>query len=152
MAVKKSKPAEAAAPTSPAKKAAPRKAAAPSPAPAASKSKAAAPAVASDTASKEQTPKPSAAAKAPASAPAAAPKKASAAPIKLTDNQLSFLKQIHGASETGYLSAKKAEGKTIEKLETHKLIKKGSKDKESGNYRYMVSKAGEKFLSSLPSA
>ncbi len=148
MAVKKSKPAEAAAPTGPAKQAAPKKAAAP----AAAKPKAAAPAVASDTASKAQTPKPSVAPKATAPAPAAAPKKAAAAPIKLTDNQISFLKQIHGAAETGYLSAKKAEGKTIEKLDTLKLIKRGSKDKESGNYRYLVSKAGEKYLSTLPPA
>ena len=150
MAVKKSKPAEAVAPTSPAKSA-PVKKAAPKAAEASSAAPKSKPAesVASDTASKAHTPKPSAAPKAPAAA--TAPKKA-AASIKLTDNQISFLKQIHGAAESGYLSAKKAEGKTIEKLETHKLIKKGSKDKVSGNYRYMVSKAGEKYLSTLPSA
>ncbi len=139
MAVKKSKPAEAEATPSPAPKAAAKK-------PEAAKAKPAAASVASDTASKAQTPKPSPVAKAPAAA-AAAPKKAAAPAIKLTENQVSFLKQIQGA-EAGYLSAKKAEGKTIEKLEGHKLIKKGSKDKDSGNYRYMVSKAGEKFLSS----
>ena len=143
MAVKKSKPAETAAKKAPAKTTAtkPKKAAA-------TKAKEAKPAVASDTAAKAETPKPAAAA--PKKAAAAAPKKA-AAPVKLTEKQLEFLKQIHSAKE-GYSTAKKAEQKTLETLLDKKLIKKGAKDKASGNYRYMVSKAGEKHLSTTPSA
>ena len=133
MAVKKSKPEEKAtkAPATPTA----TKAKAP-------KAKAAKPAVASDTASKAETPK----AAAPAPKKVAAPKKA-AAPVKLTDRQLEFLKQIHGATE-GYMTAKKAEQKTLDTLLDKKLIKKGAKDKASGNFRYTVSKAGEKHLSS----
>jgi transcription initiation factor IIF auxiliary subunit len=139
MAVKKSKPATAAT-KAPAKKSAtkPKKASA-------TKAKAKAPAVASDTASKAETPKATAA---PKKAAKAAPKKA-AAPVKLTENQLKFLKQIQEAKE-GYLTAKKAEHKTLETLLDKKLIKKGAKDKASGNFRYTVSKAGEKHLSTIP--
>jgi hypothetical protein len=140
MAVKKSKPAEAAAKKAPATKSAttPKKSSA-------RKAKAGAPAVASDTAVKAETPK-----AAPKKA-AAAPKKA-AAPVKLTDKQLEFLKQIHSTKEEGYLTAKKAEQKTIETLLGKKLIKKGAKDKTSGNFRYTVSKAGEKHLSTITPA
>jgi hypothetical protein len=143
MAVKKSKPAEATAKKAPATKTAtkPKKSAA-------AKPKAAAPVVASDTASKAQTPKPVAA---PKKAASAAPKKA-AAPVKLTDRQLEFLKQIKGAAEPGFITAKKAEQKTLETLLDKKLIKKGAKDKASGNFRYTVSKAGEKHLSTISPA
>lgn len=110
--------------------------------PKAPKAKAEKPAAASVTASKAQTPK---APVAPKKA-AAAPKKA-AAPVKLTERQLEFLKQIHGASAEGYMTAKKAEQKTLETLLDKKLIKKGAKDKASGNFRYTVSKAGEKHIS-----
>jgi hypothetical protein len=139
MAVKKSKPAEAKAKKASATKTStkPKKAAA-------AKPKAAAPVVASDTASKAETPKASAA---PKKAASAAPKKA-AAPVKLTERQLEFLKQVKGAAE-GYITAKKAEQKTLETLLDKKLIKKGAKDKASGNFRYTVSKAGEKHLSSV---
>ena len=126
MAVNKSKPAEAAAP----KKSKPT------------------PVVASVTASKAETPKPTAVPKAPA---VAAPKK-TAAPVKLTDRQLDFLKQIQGAKEAGYVLEKKAEQRTIEALLDRKLIKKGAKDKTSGHFRYMVSKAGEKHLSTISPA
>jgi len=138
MAVKKSKPAEAVAKKAPATKTTPKRSAA-------KKTKADAPAVASDTAVKAETPK-----AAPKKA-AAAPKKA-AAPVKLTDKQLEFLKQIHSTKEAGYLTAKKAEQKTIETLLGKKLIKKGAKDKTSGNFRYTVSKAGEKHLSTITPA
>lgn len=131
MAVKKSKPAETKA-----KKASATKAAAKPTKPAKAK---ASPPVATDTASKAQTPKASAAPK------KAAPKKA-AAPVKLTERQLEFLKQIQGATE-GFMTAKKAEQKTLETLLDKKLIKKGAKDKASGNFRYTVSKAGAKHLS-----
>jgi hypothetical protein len=141
MAVKKSKPAESTAKKATTTKAAPKpkKAAAP-------KTKAA-PAVASDTASKAETPK---ASPAPKKTVAAAPKKAPA-PVKLTERQLEFLKLIHGASESGYMTAKKAEQKTLETLLDKKLIKKGAKDKASGSFRYTVSKAGEKHLTNSPS-
>jgi hypothetical protein len=140
MAVKKSKPAEAVAKKAPAKTSAtkPKKVAA-------TKAKEAKPVVASDTANKAETPKPAAAA--PKKAVTAAPKKA-AAPVKLTERQLEFLKQIHSKKEAGYSTAKKAEQKTIETLLDKKLIKKGAKDKTSGNFLYTVSKAGEKHLSS----
>ncbi len=147
MAVKKSKP-EAAAPKAPEKKVATKSSA--SPKSSAVKAKEAAPAVATDTASKASTPKPSPVdAKAPAAK--AAPKKV-AAPVKLTDRQVDFLKQIYGAKDAGYLLEKKAEQRTIDALLDRKLIKKGAKDKTSGHFRYMVSKAGEKHLSTLPPA
>ena len=134
MAVKKSKPAEEKA-TAPKVAAKAKKASAPK------KAKTESPAVATDTAAKAETPK-----AAPAAPKKAAAKKA-AAPVKLTERQLEFLKMIHGATE-GYLTAKKAEQKTLDTLLDKKLIKKGAKDKASGNFRYTVSKAGEKHLSS----
>jgi hypothetical protein len=79
----------------------------------------------------------------------AAPKKAApkkkAAPVKLTDKQVELLKKVKGAGTTGYL-APKGEAKGLESLQTKKLIKRGTKDKTSGSYRYSVSKAGEKHL------
>jgi hypothetical protein len=142
MAVKKSKPA-AASTKAPAKKGAARPKTE-----AASKNVKSTPAVATETATKAETPRPRAAPKAPAPA---APKKA-AAPVKLTDRQLDFLKQVQGAKETGYLGDKKAEQKTLEALLNRKLIKKAAKDKASGNFRYIVSKAGEKHLSTISPA
>jgi hypothetical protein len=143
MAVKKSKPAEAEAKKAPSKTSTtkPKKAAA-------TKAKESKPVVASDTASKAETPKPTTAAPKKS---AAAPAKKAAAPVKLTENQLKFLKQIQEAKE-GFSTAKKAEEKTIETLLDKKLIKKAAKDKASGKYRYIVSKAGEKHLSTIPPA
>lgn len=144
MAAKKSdssKKTETPTPKKAAPKAATKKSAAPK--------KAAAPEAAAKPA---EAPKPAPAKPAPAK-PAAkeAPKKA--APVKLTEKQLDFLKTIHGAEASGgYLLSKKAEQRTIDALLDRKLIKRGPKDKESGNYRYSVSKAGEKHLSSQPSA
>ncbi len=138
MAVKKSKPAETAAKKAPSKKPATK----PKKAPAATaKAKATTPAVAPETSVKAAAPKKAAATK-------AAPKKA-APVVKLTESQLKFLKQIQDAKE-GFLTAKKAELKTIEALLGKKLVKKGAKDKASGNFRYTVSKAGEKHLSTQP--
>jgi len=150
MAVKKSKPAEAAAPKAPARNvaASPKAEAAPKMAEPAPKKSKPTPVVASVTASKAETPKPTAVPKAPA---VAAPKK-TAAPVKLTDRQLDFLKQIQGAKEAGYVLEKKAEQRTIEALLDRKLIKKGAKDKTSGHFRYKVSKAGEKHLSTISPA
>jgi hypothetical protein len=70
-----------------------------------------------------------------------------AAPVKLTDKQTEFLKQIHAAGEGGYKGDKKAEAKSLEALLGKKLIKRGAKDKASGHYSYSVSKAGHKHLS-----
>jgi hypothetical protein len=100
---------------------------------------------------KKAAPKKSAKAAAPkatAKKPAtkkAAPKKA--ATVKLTDKQAAMLKTISDAKEAGYPGDKKAEAKVIEALQTKKLIKRGAKDKANGSYRYMVSKAGVKHLS-----
>ena len=104
---------------------------------------------------KQAAPKQAAAAKtaapkkgvAPKAAPksAAAPKK-KAAPVKLTDRQAELLKRVKDAGEAGY-PASRAEGKGLESLQTKKLIKRGAKNKESGNYHYSVSKAGDKHLS-----
>ena len=81
--------------------------------------------------------------KAEAGAPKAAAKKGAEAPVKLTPTQGELLKKI-GGSETGYLAEKKAEQRTIDALLERKLIKKGAKDKASGNVNYMISSAGKK--------
>ena len=82
-------------------------------------------------------------AEAKASAPKAAAKKGAEAPVKLTPTQGELLKKI-GGSEAGYLAEKKAEQRTIDALLERKLIKKGAKDKASGNVNYMISSAGKK--------
>lgn len=81
---------------------------------------------------------------------AAAPKKKSA-PVKLTDRQTELLKRVHDTREDGYL-ATKAEAKALDSLQTKKLIKRGAKDKASGNFRYLVSKAGEKHHNTPPTS
>ena len=73
----------------------------------------------------------------------AAAKKGAEAPVKLTATQGELLKKI-GGSEAGYLAEKKAEQRTIDALLERKLIKKGAKDKASGNVNYMISSAGKK--------
>ena len=140
-----------------AKKTEPAPIPAPEPAPVAAKPKAKAKtsAVAVGTASKAETPKPSASPQKASPVPAVkkaetTPAKKAPAAVKLTGRQVEFLKQIQDAKELGYLLGKKAEQKTIDALLDRKLIKKGAKDKTSGHYRYMVSKAGEKHLSTLP--
>jgi hypothetical protein len=135
MAVKKKNTSKANGATASPTKAAPKKAA--------PKKKAATSAVAETTA-KVGTPK---AASTKKGATKAAPKKA-AAPIKLSDSQKRLLETIHASKEQGYLADKKGESKTLEALQGKKLIKRGAKDKTSGAYRYTVSKAGEKHLSS----
>ena len=139
MAVKKnstSKGAGAAKAPAVAKKAVAKKAAAPR---SAAKAK---PPVTAETSAKVDTPR---SAKPATAAKKAAPK--AAAPIKLTERQKDFLKTIWEAKEQGFATAKKAELKTIDALLDRKLIKRGAKDKQSGGYRYQVSKAGEKHLS-----
>ena len=121
-------------------KAAPKKAAAP---------KAAAPKAAAPKAAVKATPK-TAAPKTKAAAPkAAAPKKAApkkAAVVKLTDSQSDMLKKIHGTGEKGFPAEKKAEQKTLDALQTRKLVKKGAKNKETGHVHYTTSSAGKKHV------
>jgi hypothetical protein len=73
----------------------------------------------------------------------AAPKKA--APVKLTDKQKDILKKVGESKTDGYL-APKVEARILESLQTKKLIKRGAKDKVSGNYRYLVTKTGQKHI------
>jgi len=80
----------------------------------------------------------------------ASPKK-KAAPVKLSDKQSELLKKISETKEGRYVAGK-GESKMLESLQTKKLIKRGAKDKASGSYRYTVSKAGEKHISTPPSA
>ena len=94
-------------------------------------------------ASKAAPKKTEAAAPAKASAPKAAAKKGAEAPVKLTATQGELLKKI-GGSEAGYLAEKKAEQRTIDALLERKLIKKGAKDKATGNVNYSISSAGKK--------
>jgi hypothetical protein len=75
----------------------------------------------------------------------AAPKKA-AAP-KLSPTQSDLLKKVGGFGEAGYRADKKPENKSLESLLKHKLVKRGKKDQQSGNYNYSISKAGQKHLS-----
>lgn len=135
MAVKKRDTSRADGATAPQAEAVPKKTA--------PKGKAATAAVAETTA-KVGTPK---AASTEGGATEAAPKKA-AAPVKLSESQRRLLEAIGATKEQGYLADKKGESKTLEALQGRKLIKRGAKDKTSGAYRYIVSKAGEKHLSS----
>jgi hypothetical protein len=100
---------------------------------------------------KKSAPKKKAGPKASASKVVA--KKKTAAAVKLTDKQVELLKKVAESKTSGYL-APKAEGKALTSLQTKKLIKRGVKDKESGNYRFLVTKTGEKQLSpqAAPSA
>jgi hypothetical protein len=101
----------------------------------------------SETAAKAATPK-------ARSTEGAAPKggaKKGAAPIKLNDRQREFLKKIKDAGDPGYMIGPKIEQRTINALQERKLVKRGAKDKESGNYRYALTKLGEKQLT-IPEA
>ena len=69
-----------------------------------------------------------------------------AAPVKLTDNQVKFLGQIRAAGEAGYEPKNKNEQRSIDALVTRKLLKKGAKNKETGNYRYLLTKTGTAHL------
>ncbi len=85
-------------------------------------------------------------------APKQATTKKAGAPAKLSAAQSELLKKIGGVPEPGYLSEKKAEQRTIEALQEKKLIKRGAKDKTSGNYRYLISSAGKKYLDAQAAA
>ncbi|QDV33933.1 hypothetical protein [Tautonia plasticadhaerens] len=69
-----------------------------------------------------------------------------AAPVKLTDNQVKFLQAIAAAGEAGYEPRNKNEQRSIDALVTRKLLKKGAKNKETGNARYLLTKAGTSHL------
>ncbi len=145
MAVKKtSKTGEASAPKAAAKKSATTKSATPKAGEGATQS------VASETPSKAATAKGSsktAPAAAAAATGAGAGAKKKAAEVKLNDLQRDFLKKIHGAGEPGYRVGQKVEQRTIDALESRKLLKKGAKHKESGTYHYVLTKAGQKHIS-----
>ncbi len=67
----------------------------------------------------------------------------------MSDAQVRMLEQIESTTDKGYLAANKNEARTIEKLQEYKLVKRGSKDKESGVYFVLTSAAGKKFLAEL---
>jgi len=73
-------------------------------------------------------------------------KKAKTATVKLTEKQTAFLRQIQAAGPPGYEPKNKSEQRTLDALLTRKVIKRGTKNKESGNYRYLITKAGEKHI------
>ena len=80
------------------------------------------------------------------------PKKAAAAPIKLSTSQTDLLHKIGGTGDPGYRSEKKGEQRTIDALSERKLIKRGAKHKESGQYHYQISNAGKKHLGATAAA
>lgn len=86
--------------------------------------------------------------KAPA-AGKAAPKKV--APVKITENQAGLLAKIHAAGAEGH-EPTKAEARNVESLLTKKLLKRGSKNKATGLFRYHVTKTGLKHLPAPASA
>jgi hypothetical protein len=75
-----------------------------------------------------------------------APASRKAGPVKINDRQREFLTRIKGAGEAGYEVGKKAEQRTIDALVERKLVKRGAKNKESGNSRYLLTRTGEKHL------
>ena len=87
-----------------------------------------------------------------ANADGAASTKKTAATIKLNDRQRDFLKKISGAGEAGYQIGEKVEQRTIEALVERKLVKRGAKNKETGKHPYMLTKAGQKQLTTADSA
>jgi hypothetical protein len=75
-----------------------------------------------------------------------APASRKAGPVKINDRQREFLTRIKGAGESGYEVGKKVEQRTIDALVERKLVKRGAKNKESGNARYLLTRTGEKHL------
>jgi hypothetical protein len=87
--------------------------------------------------------------KAASAAKKVAPKKA--AGPKLSDPQKALLAKVAGITDPlGYRAEKKPENKSLESLLKHKLVKKGKKHAASGNYHYLVTKAGQKLVSASP--
>ncbi|WP_152052182.1 hypothetical protein [Tautonia marina] len=72
--------------------------------------------------------------------------------MKLTDAQEKILRQIEAAGEPGYTPAQKTELRSIDKLRELKLVKRGAKDKETGNTPFLTTAAGKKHLTASTSA
>ena len=90
---------------------------------------------------------------APATATKTAAAKAPAKkPVKLSDAQQKILLTIDAAGEKGYAPANKTELRSIEKLRELKLVKRGAKDKATGQYPYMTSATGKKHLAAQATA
>ena len=87
--------------------------------------------------------KPAAKAKATAKAATSAKKSTS---VKLSDRQQEFLKKVKDAGEKGFSAGLSAEQRTIDALAERKLVKKGTKDKQTGKYCFLITKMGEKHL------
>lgn len=75
-------------------------------------------------------------------------KTAAKKPLKLSDAQEKFLVQIESGGDSGYTPSNKTELRSIEKLREVKLVKRGAKDKATGNTPYVITAAGKKHLSS----
>jgi hypothetical protein len=100
--------------------------------------------VAAETAAKGGAAKDASPKKAAASVGGGAKK--GAAPVKLNDKQRELLGKVKEAGESGYAIGQKIEQRTINALQERKLIKRGAKNKETGNYHYLLTKLGEKNL------
>jgi hypothetical protein len=94
------------------------------------------------------TAKKTATAKTTSASRTAAPKKSTA--VKLNDRQREYLKKIGDAGVTGYEAGPSYEQRTIDALVDRKLVKRGAKDKQSGKHRFMLTKSGEKQLTTPP--
>jgi len=66
-----------------------------------------------------------------------------ASPVRLTDSQQKLLSTISQTPSPGYLG-NKAEARALVSLLQKRLVKTGKK--ESGFFRYMVTKLGEKYI------
>lgn len=67
------------------------------------------------------------------------------AAVKLTPKQTELLGKVHGAGGDGF-EPSKAEGRSVESLLAKKVVKRGAKNKATGQFRYLVTKAGQKHL------
>ena len=115
------------------------------------KTKSAGETTAKKSAAKGSTAKKAASTKGAGSAKKATAKKA--AGPKLSDPLEHLLLRVAShPDQAGYRAEKKPENKTLETLLKHKLVKRGTKHKESGHYHYSVSNAGQKHLKSLEGA
>jgi hypothetical protein len=85
----------------------------------------------------------------PKATSAAAPKKSTS--VKLNDRQQEFLKKVKDAGEKGYSASLSADQRTIDALAERKLVKKGTKDKQTGKYCFLITKMGEKHLGTAAS-
>jgi hypothetical protein len=72
--------------------------------------------------------------------------------VKLNERQRDFLKKIKDAGEAGYTIGQKAEQRTIDALIERKLVKRGAKNKETGQHSFSLTKSGEKHLAAAAPA